>query len=227
MAALVAFYVVVREHWEKWANQAQFEFGEPYVVCTEPKDANPEEIDWQEVEENLEIKEELKASGEWVEPWSCNMQVRIPIKQISGNPADEVECILKNAWRYQKDSQKLLTAEDVVPINLTWRHQSADKVRQRFLKGVTRECQIGHYGKHPDFYEENVDVFYLDTNERHGSLIYDEIPNIFESGLWKVELMLVGKNMEPIYKKIELEIRSGWRGEREGYERYLAVKSVE
>ena len=226
-AGFAALYVVIREQWEKWNNLARFEIKDPYVVCTEPEAVNPEEIDWEELRMQEEFVTELRASGEIGPSWKNRMSVRIPIKQTGGGPADEVECILKNAWKYDKETDSFISSDNIILVNLTWRHHSKDKVRQRFLKGVSRECKFGVYGTYNIDQGVNPAVLYLSTNEPSGDPVYDEISNVLWDGLWRFEIMLMGKNMEPLYKRIELKLSTGWDGEKKSYTEYLSVKSID
>lgn len=138
------------------------------------------------------------------------VEIKLPIEQIAGGIAINVEIILRNIWKFNEKGNKEKWPY-YISSNLTWGDHKNKIISQRFSKGIARYCNLGFYGIDS---EENYS-FKVATAEVIGDAYTDMLSEDLPSGKYELELVLCGENVASLNKSVSLEIIGGWRKNRE------------
>lgn len=134
-----------------------------------------------------------------------SIYIRIRVRHVGGNSAKEVEAIISKVEMFEDGSWKIV--KSFLPMNLKWSHTHEQKVvipPQSF-----RHCDLGSFS--PLYGNGSIsNMFKIDTIVQPNPVSSGMSPNILQPGIYRLEVLFTGENVQPITKKWKVSFNASW-----------------
>ncbi len=127
--------------------------------------------------------------------------LRIRVSNVGNITANDVEVIASNLWKTEAGNRILV--KTFLPMNLRWSHTHPTKVT--IPTRSFRFCDLG-----PIRPLNNIVILKFDTEVQPNPVSGGVYPNILESGIYELELLLTGDNVNPVLSRWEVIVPDVW-----------------
>ena len=150
-------------------------------------------------------------------------KIRLRVEHTRGNPAKNVEVFVTKVWD-MKDGEKKQNGH-FFPANLLWSGKMGQQtIRADFAGSTVRFCDLGIYGSNPDNYGWE---FHVAISDFKGDPAVEKFSNILIAGVYELELLVTGENVEPSTSLWRLELSGDWSDKEEiMFSKHIKVRKI-